>query len=169
MSGPTPRPVVCGHPDAKHQALGMCRYCYDKQYTNRNRERINARLRAAYDPAKRREAYARETDALERRRQYWAANPGRFSGPSRRNHLRRKYGMTPDDYERMYQSQSGLCAICEDWHERLAIDHDHETGKVRALLCDKCNKGLGSFRDNPDHLSVAAQYVYMHKPLVAVA
>ncbi len=68
----------------------------------------------------------------------------------------------------MLASQDGLCAIC-----RCApaehVDHDHETGAVRALLCFGCNGGLGQFRDEPDVLRAAAEYVEFHKSRQAAA
>lgn len=77
---------------------------------------------------------------------------------ARRANLKRNYGMTLDDYQRMLDAQQGLCAIC---YERetvkggraggvrpLAIDHDHQTNRVRGLLCQRCNVALGHIRDN---------------------
>ena len=74
------------------------------------------------------------------------------------------YGLTKPDYERMLEAQGGLCAICrtdtpgrDDQH--FAIDHDHTTGHVRGLLCQRCNSGLGFFSEKPDLLRVAALYL----------
>jgi len=67
----------------------------------------------------------------------------------------------------MFLSQNGVCAICSGGEtvktrgtlRRLAVDHDHETGKVRGLLCNRCNNGLGNFRDDPDLLREAIAYL----------
>jgi len=63
----------------------------------------------------------------------------------------------------MLKSQNGNCAICgidqPSNGRRLAVDHDHETGKVRALLCGNCNTGMGSFMDNPKLLQKAINYL----------
>jgi len=63
----------------------------------------------------------------------------------------------------MYLAQSGLCAICQQppapESRGLAVDHDHATGAVRALLCQPCNLGLGFFADNPVALRAAADYI----------
>lgn len=77
---------------------------------------------------------------------------------------RRKYGMTLADYDRMYAVQCGRCALCNSDkpgapHGRFCVDHDHQTGRVRALLCQKCNVGLGHFNDDPSMLKLAAQYI----------
>ena len=72
-----------------------------------------------------------------------------------------KFGITLDDLEEMDRQQGGRCKICGgvDDFQRLSIDHDHSTGKVRGLLCTKCNSGLGQFRDDPELLEAAAQYL----------
>ena len=84
---------------------------------------------------------------------------------SRERQLMMAYGITLADYDRMFQEQHGRCAICgsEDpgkhKSEHLCVDHDHETGKVRGLLCHPCNRGLGLFKDNTNSLAAAIQYL----------
>lgn len=73
--------------------------------------------------------------------------------------LKSRYGITRADYERMYEEQTGRCRICGEDPERLYIDHCHATGAVRGLLCWHCNSGLGHFRDDPDRLRMAIQYL----------
>ena len=62
-------------------------------------------------------------------------------------HLKRRYGITVDDYNRMLASQDGHCALCtlypDATHERFCVDHDHITGKIRGILCKFCNSKLG--------------------------
>jgi hypothetical protein len=83
-------------------------------------------------------------------------------GGSRTYHLKRRYGITADDADAMFESQDGLCAICRIWPAE-HVDHDHETGAVRQLLCFNCNGGLGQFKDDPDVLRAAAEYVERHR------
>jgi hypothetical protein len=76
--------------------------------------------------------------------------------------LKRDYGITPEQYEEMLVHQNGVCAICgnPDKHGRnLAVDHSHETGKVRGLLCTHCNTGIGVLGDTADHLRAALKYL----------
>jgi hypothetical protein len=76
--------------------------------------------------------------------------------------LKSRYSMNPADYERALEEQQGRCAICRskcDAYSRLSVDHDHDTGRFRGLLCNKCNHGLGRFRDRPDLLRAAAIYL----------
>lgn len=83
----------------------------------------------------------------------------------RRSRYRLRYGITPEDYTDMFASQDGRCALCRnpELNRRLAVDHDHETGKVRALLCSRCNTALGHLRDDPALMIRAARYVVRHK------
>jgi hypothetical protein len=62
----------------------------------------------------------------------------------------------------MFAKQRGLCAIChEESDNRFSIDHDHNDGKVRGLLCSECNLGLGKFKDNVDNMLRAIDYLEM--------
>lgn len=79
-----------------------------------------------------------------------------------RSWLRSAYDIGLTEYERLYFNQQGRCAICDgkpDGERPLAVDHCHKTGKVRGLLCQRCNHGLGHFRDNLDLLSYAKNYL----------
>jgi hypothetical protein len=70
--------------------------------------------------------------------------------------------LTKNDVEEMRLAQNDQCAICEDQQPQ-HLDHDHATGKIRRLLCQRCNHGLGLFRDDPYLLHVAALYVTGHR------
>jgi hypothetical protein len=89
-------------------------------------------------------------------------------GGSRSYHLKRRYGISADDADAMLAAQGGVCAICRAAPAQ-HIDHDHETGAVRALLCFNCNGGLGQFKDNPTLLHAAAYYVGFHTARQAIA
>lgn len=77
--------------------------------------------------------------------------------------LQYRFGITLAEYNAMLEAQSGSCAICgrtpDEEGKRLCVDHDHETGEVRGLLCNECNAGLGRFHDDPARLRSAANYV----------
>ncbi len=78
--------------------------------------------------------------------------------------LMRKYGMTRESYERMLKKQKGLCALCRKPSptRRMSVDHCHDTGVVRKLLCMMCNVALGHFRDDPATLKRAVRYLTSH-------
>lgn len=82
-------------------------------------------------------------------------------GGSRTYHLSRRYGITAAEADEMLVSQGGACAICRT-APAAHVDHDHATGAVRALLCSNCNGGLGQFKDDPEVLREAADYVAFH-------
>ena len=69
-----------------------------------------------------------------------------------------KYGITLDEYETLLQSTNGECQVCNQIRP-LVLDHDHETGKVRGILCAKCNSALGLFGDSVANLKQAIAYL----------
>lgn len=77
----------------------------------------------------------------------------------------RMYGVSEVEYQALVQEQGGRCAICRNPPEGrgkggvLVVDHDHETGAVRGLLCGLCNMGLGKFADSPERLLGAVAYL----------
>ena len=81
--------------------------------------------------------------------------------------LKDRHGLTLEDYAYMCKEQNGCCAICHtpegELKECLRVDHDHNTGKIRGLLCNYCNSGLGFFRDNRVSLHAASRYLSKHK------
>lgn len=78
--------------------------------------------------------------------------------------LRLTRGITGDDYNAMAKSQGGGCKICgktaDKNNARLSVDHCHKTGKIRGLLCNQCNSGIGFFNDNPALVKSALEYLY---------
>lgn len=74
------------------------------------------------------------------------------------SHIKRRYGITLEEYDQMFERQHGLCEICQR-DKKLVVDHDHSTGKVRGLLCQPCNIMLGIARDSGDTLHMALAYI----------
>ena len=134
---------------------------YFREYRTKNKEKVQAHQRAYY---------LRNKDLVKRR-----ANESRLrlrkKDPhyNRKKNLKREYGITPEEYQRLYDRQAGLCAICrkpERTRENhsggirpLAVDHDHQTKKVRGLLCGRCNWALGHFGDDILCLQAAIEYL----------
>jgi hypothetical protein len=112
-------------------------------------------------------AYRRERYLLLRESQIASVQAWRRADPERtkrtdRKQALRRYGVTPEQYDELLANQSGGCAICCQpcvSGMRLAVDHDHETGVVRGLLCMKCNRGLGLFCDQENLLNAAISYL----------
>lgn len=88
------------------------------------------------------------------------------------NQLKRTFGLSVEQFNEMLTKQNGVCAICKSPEtaksnvrveiRRLAVDHCHTTGKVRALLCTTCNTSLGGFKDDPRLLQAAIEYLKRH-------
>lgn len=88
--------------------------------------------------------------------------------------LKTKYGITVDQYDTILQKQDYCCAICRQPETqrdtrygqvlRLAVDHDHKTGRIRGLLCSACNTAIGKFNDDPDLIQSAIAYLKQQKP-----
>lgn len=130
-----------------------CKVCHAAYAAARNqndgvkrRKRVRAKWRRRHDPDLRHRAFA--------------------------NGLRSRYGLSFNQYEAMWVAQNRQCAICgtpvlrgkadgkREAHRRHAVvDHDHRIGRVRGLLCWRCNAGLGNFRDSVDWLKNAAKYL----------
>lgn len=79
--------------------------------------------------------------------------------------LLRKYNITKSEYDNMVKEQNNKCAICnkKNLNRNLCVDHCHKTGKVRELLCDKCNTSIGKFNDDIELLEKAISYLKKHK------
>jgi hypothetical protein len=97
----------------------------------------------------------------EKKRQYQSTPAQKVT-----SHIKQKYGLSMGDYEKMLADQGGVCAICgvapddtSNLWNRLVVDHDHETNRVRGLLCHRCNTGLGQFMDNINRLQQAVAYL----------
>lgn len=133
------RPCLRGHISQRTTSGQCCCECVNLLYIRNPANREKKRL-----------AYWKE-GAREKRR---ALN------------LKAKYGLTIEQYNAMLLAQNFRCEICGDPSDlatkRLVVDHDHKTDKIRSLLCDKCNLGLGSFLDEPRRLKKAIAYLRRH-------
>ena len=96
---------------------------------------------------------------------------GNYYETERNRTLKKRYGITLDEYNKLHEKQKGLCAICNKPETRLgphgkvqslSVDHDHKTGEVRGLLCDEHNKALGHFDDEIILLKEALKYLENH-------
>jgi hypothetical protein len=134
-----------------------------RQYA-RDRERIAEHVRQYHlsHPEKRPAAWSRyKNKNVERLRDHWfkkyRENPNKF----REKEFKRKYNLTLEDIDERLIRQNHQCLLCGKSlvETKRCIDHNHETGKVRGILCTRCNTGLGYFRDDPVFLSQAIAYL----------
>jgi hypothetical protein len=101
------------------------------------------------------------------------ANKDRIKKYRRNGDYKKKFGISLDEYNQILESQDGLCAICNQPETQqcyktgvpynLAVDHDHKTGKIRQLLCSRCNRALGIVDDNTELLLKMIDYITTHK------
>jgi len=92
------------------------------------------------------------------------SDPIQRAAHARAFNLRRTYGLTVEEYEAMLAAQGGVCAcgnVCAT-SKRLSVDHDHKTGRVRGLLCRRCNSVLGYVDDDIDLLVTLTEYLRSH-------
>jgi len=135
----------------------VCNLAYQHRRYLANPEPVKARVKRWQ------QANAEELNAYRRERRQDPIVKGR----DRAGHLRRKYGISPAEYDDMLAAQSGACLLCSSLPRpphSLHVDHDHATGRIRGLLCFNCNYALGHFADDPDRLRAAARYVEVALP-----
>lgn len=129
----------------------------------------NKSLECFYNQASNKDGLAyrcKDCDRVARARHYHTTK-GKIL--KRNTNRKNKYGITPEDFESLWESQEGCCVICNiklddgfsPSHKpnKAVIDHCHDTGNVRGILCTKCNKGLGMFNDSQEVLLRAHEYL----------
>ena len=88
----------------------------------------------------------------------------RFYDKANARQIKYRYGITIEERDNIVETQNGLCAICDiDISNKPYIDHCHDTGKVRGMLCMNCNAGLGAFKDSPEIFQKALDYLLTNK------
>ncbi len=134
----------------------------ERAATEARRKELTKQWAADHPERMKQLAYESEQRNYEERqaykKAYYQRNKAAIAVTTRRNKLKRKYGVTPDQVDKLSAKQEHKCAICGDL-KPLRIDHCHASGKVRGLLCHNCNTALGHFRDNTDTLKKAIRYV----------
>lgn len=158
---------------------------YEKAYNEKNREKINARQRAYSEKNKERKkannkAYNEKNKEKIRAyaRAYYEKNKEKLNvkhkayreknkDKKRESELKRNFGIGLHEYNLILTEQKGKCACCgihqNELTMNLAVDHDHDTGLIRGLLCGKCNTGIGILGDNIEGLMKALNYLEKHE------
>lgn len=129
---------------------------YNKEYFARPEVKERAKARNAKYRKRRAEYKKTESGkAAEKRYRQSKACIERL----KRNRLKTRYNLTPEDVLELLNQQANRCAICSKQLESYHIDHCHKSNRVRGILCSSCNLGLGMFRDDVDVLKVATKYL----------
>ncbi len=149
-------PPIC-HPDRPHYAKGKCRQCYmigrQKRYYRENREALLEQ--------KKEYAEKNKEKISEQRKEYARENKDVIRARGRKYRLWKLFRLTPEEWDTILKYQGGVCAISgkPPITKALAADHDHKTGKIRGALTMDMNRGLAFFRDDPELLRRAADYL----------
>ncbi len=131
-----------------------------KKYYHEHKEEIKESSKKYRDEHK--------EESLNRAKKYRADRKDEIVSRDRHFSLKKKYGLTVEEYENLFVKQNGVCAVCGEPEtalsnigkiKMLAVDHDHETGQVRGLLCNRCNTGIGLLGDNKTTLLKAVAYL----------
>lgn len=154
---------------------GRCKACatvYLKGWQRKNRDKTRVYAQTYRDKHPGRVAQAR--------REYLARNPEQAEANRRRsrdyqkrnNHaitLRQNYGLTPRDYTLMWLAQRSGCGVCGGTQvggrSRLSVDHNHETGAIRGLLCNNCNAALGLLKEDQRRIAALSAYLSRHSDI----
>jgi hypothetical protein len=139
---------------------------YRRKYQMKNKDKLKKQRSNLY--------LKNKEEEIRKSKEYYATHKEQIKEYHRRNYLKvkvwkrncvlkRKFGITIRQYNEMFDSQKGCCAICKthqsQMKQTLAVDHNHTTGKVRGLLCGNCNNGLGRFKDSSILLDKARRYL----------
>jgi hypothetical protein len=136
------------------------RYANDPEYRAMHLASSNEWRKA--NPEKKK---AQHQDWYQRNKERLLTDPRRIRA-QRAHHLRKTYGITIEEYEVMLEAQGGtcVCGVTEPGgrYKNFLVDHDHETGEIRGLLCYTCNSAVGLVQDDPEVLRALADYLVQH-------
>jgi hypothetical protein len=140
-----------GMSDGHRSDCKACNLARKKVWYAQNRDAVIAKVKS----------WQRATTEVGRYNAYQRAYRRTRTQEMREGHLRRTFGITQADYEALLTRQGGGCGICGRTPGKVSlhVDHDHETGEIRGLLCVGCNNALGQLHDDPVLLYRAADYV----------
>lgn len=140
--------------DGRHP---YCKLCKSNEYYS-DRERIRARQK---------EYEAKNKDRRKKiSSKYQEKNRASIAKRKRERYLKDAYGMTLEEYDSLLTKQGGVCAICRKIcksRNHLSVDHCHETGANRGLLCIGCNTAIGLLREDPIIIDAALMYIVNHR------
>jgi hypothetical protein len=109
----------------------------------------------------------RDCENQRNRERYHKGGKDKWAEARKKWSVKYSYGLTGEELDALYEKQNGKCKICttdlvmvgKNANNIVSVDHCHDTGKVRGLLCRQCNAGLGQFRDDPELLKKAVDYL----------
>lgn len=144
------RPPATCHPERTNKAFGLCISCYKKQEYKKNPEKYREKAKAW-----------RKKNPDKFKEQLKNSQKKHNKKNCRKQHLKTRFKLSVEEYLIILERQKQVCKICmkDNNGKNFAVDHDHKTGTIRGLLCQKCNIGLGMFDDNIGFLEAAIVYL----------
>jgi recombination endonuclease VII len=143
----------------KHGLSNLCKLCESERTRKPKHDhymRSERHQQSLRRQSKRRYYLKNREEIMIKSRAYKRREPGKIRGYL----LKRKYQLSSEERAEMIDEQQGMCEICGEFQgDALCVDHDHVTGRVRAMLCRHCNTGLGFFHDDPALLQIAIVYL----------
>lgn len=126
---------------------------YKKEYYHKNKERLKK-----YNKDHNKEYYQKNKEVIKRKKREYKQNNKEYIEERR---CKKTYNLTFEEIDQILITQNHKCLICGKslMETKRCIDHDHKTGKIRGILCDMCNTGLGHFYDNPEFLRKTVLYI----------
>lgn len=150
------------------KTCGNCKESKNSTDFNKDNQRYDG-LQWSCRACQKAERIANKEVHAARQKNYYQANKDRYikyasdnKDAIKNGNLKRKYGITIEQYESMLLAQDGKCKICQTsdpGKPSFSVDHCHSTGVVRGLLCHSCNSGLGHFKDNKEIIAKAIEYL----------
>jgi len=165
------------HPKRKHYANDLCKKCYSKKHYIKNRRkytelqkkwRKNNPIRVRKLGNKSQQKYCKNHPERVRKilRKYYKTHLEQSKKRGRKSHFKRNYNLTFKQFKKMLKKQDYKCVLCKIKHtkkQRLQVDHNHKTGKIRGLLCASCNKMLGFGYDIVKTFKNAVKYLLIYE------
>lgn len=139
-------------------ALSEAERTYQREWARKRRLDPEFRKKERENQKRYRDSPEGQVKIRERSKAWRERNPNKLHGYV----LKRNFGLSVEAYHEMLEAQGGVCAICENIDatgRRLAVDHCHETGRIRGLLCTHCNTALGLVNDSVDTLRRMKEYL----------
>ncbi len=154
-----------------------CKTCYAKQKADYQRttrgKALHANVVLKYSQSPKGKI-VKQKEYIKGRLRGWDLDYIKYNG--RKRTLMERYGITVDDYNMLLSKQKGLCDVCGNPETatrksrsgtvrllQLSVDHNHKTGKVRGLLCSKCNLAIACLKENVEYMANAISYIEKHK------
>lgn len=160
-----------GNQSKKNYICKSCAYRKTKSWVEANKEKTKEYQKNYYAEnsdelyAKSRDYKAEHAEEIkEYYKDYYLKNGHKYRESNRRSHLKRKFGITSEQFDYWFEKQNGRCDICKELSSKtLHVDHNHTTGQIRGLLCSACNTSFGMLKEDINIMLNMIEYARKHE------